>query len=360
MVYTVDLDEEQKEQDIPDDQEEDKGTKKSKSVPDQLEEQLEAESKPEDLEVPTEEPKVEPPEEPKVEPTEEPKVEPPEEPKVEPTEEPKVEPPEEPKVEPTEEPKVEPTEEPKIEPTEEPKVEPTEEPKVEPTEEPKAKAKKVKKDKDETKEEKPEEPKKEKKPKNTRVKKEEMKKLLFKKYDFSEVEIADEGLKRYINIEPIILPHVSARYANKKFGKSKVNIVERLINNLMRTERFTGKKFKTYNVVKDSFDIIEKRTKTNPVQILIQALENGAPKEEIVRLRFGGILVPKAVDSSPSRRLDISIRNICKGAVKSSHKNRKDAAVCLAEELIFASKRDMNSFAVNKKEDIERVAASAR
>jgi small subunit ribosomal protein S7 len=112
--------------------------------------------------------------------------------------------------------------------------------------------------------------------------------------------------------------------------------------------------------VKNAFEIVEKRTKMNPLQILIQALENGAPKEEIVRLRFGGILVPKSVDSSPSRRLDIALRNICKGAVKSSHKNRKNISICLAEELIMASKNDMNSFAINKKEDIERVAASAR
>jgi len=170
----------------------------------------------------------------------------------------------------------------------------------------------------------------------------------------------DAGLVRYANLEPITLPHVSARYANKKFGKSRVNIVERLINNMMRTDKYTGKKFKAYNVVKEAFDIIANRTKQNPIQILIQALENSSPKEEIVRLRFGGILVPKSVDSSPSRRLDFSLRNICKGAVKSSHKNRKSISKCLADELIMASKNDMNSFAINKKEDTERVAASAR
>ncbi len=205
-----------------------------------------------------------------------------------------------------------------------------------------------------------EKPKKDAKPKKTKEKKPQDKKLLFDKYDLTEVEIVDSGLIRYINLEPIVLPHVSARYANKKFGKSKMNIVERLINNMMRTEKYTGKKFKAYNVVKKSLDIVAKRTTQNPVQVLIQALENGAPKEEIVRLRFGGILVPKSVDTSPSRRLDISIRNICKGALKTSHKNRKDIAVCLAEEMILASKNDMNSFAINKKEDIERVAASAR
>jgi small subunit ribosomal protein S7 len=174
------------------------------------------------------------------------------------------------------------------------------------------------------------------------------------------VNIEDAGLVRYANLEPIVLPHVSARYANKKFGKSKVNVVERLINNMMRTEKYSGKKFKAYNVVKDAFDIIARRTKQNPIQILIEALENCSPKEEVVRLRFGGILVPKAVDSSPSRRLDFSLRNISKGAVKSSHKNKKNVATCLADELIMAAKKDMNSFAINKKEDMERVAASAR
>ncbi len=201
---------------------------------------------------------------------------------------------------------------------------------------------------------------KEPKSKKSKEKKDKEKMLLFNKYDLEEIELIDSGLVRYINLEPIILPHVSARYANKKFGKIKVNVVERLINNMMRTEKYTGKKFKAYNVVKNSFEIVAKRTKKNPLQILIQALENGAPKEEIVRLRFGGILVPKSVDSSPSRRLDIALRNICKGAVKSSHKNRKDISTCLAEEIILASKNDMNSFAINKKEDIERVAASAR
>jgi len=184
--------------------------------------------------------------------------------------------------------------------------------------------------------------------------------LLFGKYASGEVVVKDGGLAKYINLTPTAVPHTTARHANKWFGKSKVNIVERLINNMMRTEVFTGKKLKAYNVTKKAFDIIEQRTKKNPIQVLVEALENAAPREEITRLQFGGISVPKAVDIAPSRRLDIALRNISKGTVNASFKNTKPVEQCLAEELILASKGDMNSFSVAKKEEIERVASSAR
>ena len=184
--------------------------------------------------------------------------------------------------------------------------------------------------------------------------------LLFGKYGLSEVVVKDGGLSKYINLNPVLVPHSNAKHANRWFGKSKVNIVERLINNMMRTEVYTGKKLKAYRTVKDAFEIIAERTKKNPVQVLVEALENAAPREEITRLQFGGISVPKAVDIAPSRRLDIALRNVARGAVQSSFKSTKPIAECLASELILASKSDMNSFSVSKKEEVERVAQSAR
>jgi small subunit ribosomal protein S7 len=183
---------------------------------------------------------------------------------------------------------------------------------------------------------------------------------LFGKYDLSEVQVNDPGLVRYINLSPVILPHTEGRYTSRMFEKHKMSIVERLINNMMRTEKYTGKKVKTYKVVKEAFEIIEKRTKKNPVQVLVDALANAGPREEITRLQFGGISVQKSVDTSSARRLDIALRNICKGAVRATYKSKKPIAQCLAEEIILASKGDMNSWAVGKKEEIERVAASSR
>jgi small subunit ribosomal protein S7 len=179
------------------------------------------------------------------------------------------------------------------------------------------------------------------------------------KYNPEDVTVEDQGLARYINLDTENI-YLGAVNANKMFAKSKIPVVERLINNVMRTEKYNGKKIKAYKIVRSSFDIIEKKSKKNPLQILIDAIQNAAPKEEATRLRFGGILVPKAVDTSPQRRLDIAIRNISTGAVNVSHKNKKRMEQCLAEEILKAAENDLNSFAVSRKNEMERVAKSAR
>ncbi len=184
--------------------------------------------------------------------------------------------------------------------------------------------------------------------------------LLFGKYEMTGIGIRDGGLAKYIDLTPVSVPHTGGKHANRAFAKSKMSIVERLVNNMMRTEVYTGKKAKSIKVVSDAFDIVAAKTGKNPVQVLVEALENAAPREEITRLQFGGISVPKAVDISPARRLDIALRNIARGTVDASFKNKKSAEECLADELILASKGDMNSFSVAKKEELERVAQSAR
>ncbi len=184
--------------------------------------------------------------------------------------------------------------------------------------------------------------------------------LVFGKYDTSEVVIEDAGLAKYIDLNSTSVPHSGGKHANMWFGKSKLSIVERLINNIMRTEKYTGKKLKAYRAVSDAFDIIAAKTKKNPVQVLVEALQNAAPREEVTRLQFGGISVPKAVDISPQRRLDIAIRNLSSGVVAASSKNKKAIQDCLADEIMLAAKGDMTSFSVAKKEETERVAQSAR
>lgn len=183
---------------------------------------------------------------------------------------------------------------------------------------------------------------------------------LFERYELSEVEVHDPGLAKYINLNPIVIPHTGGRWGAKPFGKARTNIVERLINGMMRTEVYTGKKSKAYRVVRTSFEIIEKKVSRNPVQVFVDALERAAPREEITRLRFGGISVPRAVDIAPSRRLDMALRNICQSAVQATFKNRKPVEQCLADEILLAAKGDMQSAAIAKKEELERVAASAR
>jgi small subunit ribosomal protein S7 len=183
---------------------------------------------------------------------------------------------------------------------------------------------------------------------------------MFGKYDLSEVTVSDVGLAKYIDLTPTNVPHSGGKHANRWFGKSKLCIVERLINNIMRTSKYTGKKLKAYDAVSEAFDIVAAKTKQNPVQVLVDGLQNAAPREEITRLQFGGISVPKAVDVSPQRRLDIALRNLSEGVVASSAKNKKNISECIADELMLAAKGDMTSYSVAKKEELERVAQSAR
>src|SRR5256712_14164182 len=108
---------------------------------------------------------------------------------------------------------------------------------------------------------------------------------------------------------------------------------------MRRAGGLTGKKAKAIRVVRRAFETIAERTKENPVQVLVNALEKAAPREEITRLRFGGISVPRAVDVSPSRRLDMALRNICVGATSASFKSRKAVQDGLAGAILKASRR---------------------
>jgi small subunit ribosomal protein S7 len=182
---------------------------------------------------------------------------------------------------------------------------------------------------------------------------------LFGKYDVDDIVIEDRGLARYMNLDSRQI-HQHARHANRRFKKANLSIIERLINNLMRTGPYTGKKMKAITVAKDAFEIIHKKTDENPIQVLVRAIENSAPREEATRLFLSGIYVPQAVDTAPLRRLDIALRNLGKGAISTSSGSKRSVEEALADEIMKASNDDPSSFAVNKKVEKERIAKSAR
>ncbi|RLF87698.1 30S ribosomal protein S7 [Thermococci archaeon] len=199
---------------------------------------------------------------------------------------------------------------------------------------------------------------------------------VFGRWSVEEVVVEDPSLRPYINLEPRILPHTHGRHAKKQFGKANVHIVERLINKVMRSgassykigghfmrrehRSLMSKKMKAYEVVKEAFKIIEQRTKQNPIQVLIKAIENSAPREDTTTVMFGGVRYHLAVDISPMRRLDVALRNIALGASAKCYRNKISYAEALAEEIIAAANKDTKSFAYSKKEEIERIAQSSR
>ena len=182
---------------------------------------------------------------------------------------------------------------------------------------------------------------------------------VFGKWD-TNVEVRDPSLKKYISLMPVYLPHTGGRHEHRRFGKAKVPIVERLINNIMRPGRNKGKKMLAYNIVKTAFEIIALKTGQNPIQVLVRAIENAAPREEVTRIMYGGIVYYVAVDVSPQRRVDLALRHIVMGAKEASFNNPKPIEEALAEEIIAAASNDPKSFAIRKKEEIERIALSSR
>lgn len=183
---------------------------------------------------------------------------------------------------------------------------------------------------------------------------------LFDEWDTTDIQVNDVSISKYINVKPVVVPYSGGKHANHQFNKSNQHIVERLINKLMQTEHNTGKKMTAYRIVKESFEIINKKTKENPVQVLVNAIINAGPREETVRLKYGGIAVPKAVDTAPQRRVDTALRLIAEGAYNASFKNRRSIEDALAGEIIAAAKYDVKSYSINKKEGKERVAKAAR
>jgi small subunit ribosomal protein S7 len=183
---------------------------------------------------------------------------------------------------------------------------------------------------------------------------------LFGKWSFKDIQVIDIGLKRYLNLTPMVVPHSMGRHEHQRFRKANVNIVERLINNLMRPGKNAGKKAKTTNIVKQAFEIINLRTGKNPIEILVNAVENASPCEDTTRISYGGVVYHLSVDVAPQRRIDLAIRHISEGARAASLNTPRSIEECLADELTFAANSDIKSYAIAKRHEIERVAQSSR
>uniref|UniRef100_A0AAY4E6E2 Small ribosomal subunit protein uS7 domain-containing protein n=1 Tax=Denticeps clupeoides TaxID=299321 RepID=A0AAY4E6E2_9TELE len=98
----------------------------------------------------------------------------------------------------------------------------------------------------------------------------------------------------------------------------------------------------------------------NPLQILVNAIINSGPREDSTRIGRAGTVRRQAVDVSPLRRVNQAIWLLCTGAREAAFRNIKTVAECLADELINAAKGSSNSYAIKKKDELERVAKSNR
>jgi small subunit ribosomal protein S5e len=186
---------------------------------------------------------------------------------------------------------------------------------------------------------------------------------LFGKWSAEDINVTDISLTDYIAVKEKhakYLPHSAGRYQAKRFRKALCPIVERLTDSLMMHGRNNGKKLMAMRIVKHSFEIIHLLTGENPLQVLVNAIINSGPREDSTRIGRAGTVRRQAVDVSPLRRVNQAIWLLCTGARESSFRNIKTIAECLADELINAAKGSSNSYAIKKKDELERVAKSNR
>lgn len=198
--------------------------------------------------------------------------------------------------------------------------------------------------------------------------------LLFGKYSMRGIEVSDQSLQNYVRFGKQPYPNIFGRRKYQAYYQSHINIVERLVNKLMRggtgkkvggkvvrTEgRLQGKKITVLHVVESAFEIINVKSGKNPVQVLVEALQNAAPIEDTTRVRYGGISYNVAVGISSNRRVDVALRNIALAALVGAFKSKKRLAESLADELMLAANKSPESYAIKKRIEGERIARRSR
>jgi len=194
---------------------------------------------------------------------------------------------------------------------------------------------------------------------------------LFNRWETEQIQVQDPGLKRYINLRPIIVPKTGGRNVSTQFWKSKYHIVERLINRIMipghkgkkhkiSSGHCTGKGLTAYQIVEDTFKIIESKLNKNPVEVFVKAVENASPREEITTIEYGGARYPKAVECAPQRRVDYALRLMTQGAYAKAFGKKVSIETALANEIMKAYKEDQSSSAISKKLELERQSDASR
>jgi len=112
-----------------------------------------------------------------------------------------------------------------------------------------------------------------------------------------------------------------------------------------------GKKSVAERIMYGALELIQKRTKQDPLVIFEKALENVKPVIEVKSRRVGGSTYQVPVEVRPDRRVSLAIRWLVQFSRKRPEKTMADR---LAAELIEAANNRGN--AVKKKEDTHRMA----
>jgi len=189
---------------------------------------------------------------------------------------------------------------------------------------------------------------------------------LFGKWSYEGIECSDISLAAYLQVkstkQQVFIPYTAGRYQLRKFKKVQCPIIERMVNIMMVSGgRNNGKKQMAMRLVKQTLDLVHLLTGQNPIQVLVNALTLGGAREDSTRIGKGGAARRQAVDCSPLRRIQIALYLMHKGAMEAAFRSLKSIQETFADEIINCAKGPgSNSYALRKKDEIERVAKGNR
>lgn len=124
-----------------------------------------------------------------------------------------------------------------------------------------------------------------------------------------------------------------------------------LLAKFMNIVMLSGKKAVAEKIVYGALDLVSERTKLEPVEVFIAAMENIRPNVEVKSRRVGGATYQVPVEVRPSRQAALAMRWIVEAARGRSEKSMGQR---LAGELVDASEKRGSAF--KKKEDVHRMA----
>ena len=128
-----------------------------------------------------------------------------------------------------------------------------------------------------------------------------------------------------------------------------------VITKFMNAIMYHGKKSAAETIVYGAFDVVEQKSRQEPVAIFHQALDNIAPHVEVRSRRVGGATYQVPVDVRPERRQALAIRWLISAA-----RNRNETTMVerLSGELMDAANN--RGTAVKKREDTHKMADANR
>ena len=126
-------------------------------------------------------------------------------------------------------------------------------------------------------------------------------------------------------------------------------LVTKLINSIM----LDGKKGVAQKVVYGAFDIVQEKTKKDPLEVFTTAMENIMPALEVKARRVSGATYQVPIEVRPERRQTLGLRWLTNYARARGEKTMKER---LAGELMDAANN--TGSAVKKREDTHKMAES--